>query len=160
MVAPQIVIVGNSGSGKSTLARKLAERSRAAILDLDTIAWEPRQIAVRRAPIEMHADLDRFCTAHEAWIIEGCYGDLIEHSLARSPELVFVNPGEQACLRNCRARPWEPHKYESPAAQDAQLAFLLGWVSAYYTRDGAMSLAHHRAMFDAYQGPKRELTAL
>jgi adenylate kinase family enzyme len=158
MVADRIAIVGNSGSGKSTLAHKLAARSQAPILDLDTIAWEPRQIAVARAPIEVHADLDRFC-GQETWIIEGCYGDLIERSLAHTPELVFVNPGEQTCLRNCRQRPWEPHKYDSPAAQDAQLELLLAWVSAYYTRDDAMSLARHRAMFDAYRGPKRELSA-
>jgi adenylate kinase family enzyme len=160
MVALRTAIVGNSGSGKSTLARKLAAASGAPILDLDTIAWEPDRIAVLRDPAEVNADLDRFCAAHESWIIEGCYGDLIEHSLAHAPELVFVHPGEQVCLRNCRARPWEPHKYASQAAQDAMLEPLLAWVSAYYTRDGTMSLARHRAMFDAYRGPKRELTAL
>jgi len=78
--------------------------------------------------------------------------------LPLGPELVFLNPGEAACLRNCRARPWEPHKYASKADQDAKLAFLLGWVSDYYRRDDAMSYARHRAIYDAYAGPKREVT--
>ena len=46
----RIAILGNSGSGKSTVARSLAARSGAVLLDLDTVAWEPGQIAVARSP--------------------------------------------------------------------------------------------------------------
>lgn len=157
---PGIVIIGNSGSGKSTLARKLAETSGAPTLDLDSIVWEPGKIAVPRAPDAARADLDAFCDAHTDWIAEGCYGTLAEYALRHRPELIFVNPGEAACLANCRARPWEPHKYASKAEQDSKLEFLLTWVSAYYARDDDMSLARHRAIFDAYTGPKREITKL
>ena len=72
-------------------------------------------------------------------------------------ELIFLNPGEAACLAHCRARPWEPHKYASKAEQDARLEYLLAWVSDYYHRDGPLSLRGHRALFDAYAGPKQEL---
>ena len=169
----RIVIIGNSGSGKSTLARELAAPARTPLLDLDTIFWEPGQIAVPRPPPAVHADLDRFCAEHADWIAEGCYGGLAERMLGLAPgpaassagsapearpELIFMNPGEAACLRNCRARPWEPHKYASKADQDCQLEFLLGWVSDYYRRASDASLARHRAIFDAYSGPKRELT--
>jgi len=150
----RVAIVGNSGSGKSTLARQLAAGGT-LVLDLDTIAWEPNQIAVARTREAALADLDRFC-AHSAWIVEGCYGDLIEHALVHTPELVFVNPGEEACVRNCRARPWEPHKYASKAEQDAKLDYLLAWVSDYYRRTDAMSYANHRALFNGYSGSKRE----
>ncbi|MFL9457302.1 MULTISPECIES: isopentenyl transferase family protein [Nostocales] len=44
----RILIFGNSGSGKSTLANKLAKDFSIPILDLDTIVWEPNQIAIRR----------------------------------------------------------------------------------------------------------------
>ncbi len=37
----RIAIFGNSGSGKSTLANWLAESADLAVLDLDTVAWEP-----------------------------------------------------------------------------------------------------------------------
>src|SRR4051812_12713653 len=150
----RVAILGNSGSGKSTLARSIADG--APILDLDTIVWAPNQIAVRRPDPVIYADLDRFL-AQPSWVIEGCYGDLVERALAGGPELVLLDPGEQACLRNCRARPCEPHKYASKADQDGKLEFLLAWVSDYYRRDGDMSLARHRAIFDAYRGPKREV---
>jgi len=155
---PRIVIIGNSGSGKSTLAHKLAKDSGAVILDIDTIVWESGKIAVPRTPEAAQGDLDAFCRTHTDWIAEGCYGDLAEYALRWKPELIFVNPGEAACLANCRARPWEPHKYASKADQDSKLEFLLQWVSDYYTRDGDMSLARHRALYDAYAGPKREIT--
>ena len=150
------VIVGNAGSGKSTLARQLAG-DRVPILDLDDLAWEPGHVAIRRPDEQAKADVQRFCAAHEEWVVEGCYGDLAAVALAFGPELIFLNPGEETCVRFCRKRPWEPHKYASAVEQDAKLAALLEWVSGYYHRDGELSLRGHRAMFDAYAGPKREI---
>ena len=150
-------ILGNSGSGKSTFARALAQADKTAILDLDTIVWEPRQIAVRRPANAVLDDLERFTSSHTSWIVEGCYGDLIETLLAARPELIFMNPGLERCILNCKNRPHEPHKYPSKAEQDRRLEFLLGWVADYYTRTGPMSLAAHRQLFDAYRGPKREI---
>jgi adenylate kinase family enzyme len=149
-------ILGNSGSGKTTLARELSARSGAPVLDLDSIVWEPGKIAVPRAPEAALAELDAFCASSEDWIVEGCYADLIAATLRWTPELVFVNPGEDACLRHCRSRPWEPSKYASKAEQDSKLEFLLAWVSDYYRREGTMSLKAHRDVFDGYNGPKRE----
>ena len=126
------------------------------MLDLDTVAWEPGKVAVPRAPEAARADVAAFC-ACPSWIIEGCYGDLIAATLSWKPELIFVNPGEAECLRRCRERPWEPHKYASKAEQDARLEFLLAWVSDYYRRDGPMSLKAHRALFESYTGLKREI---
>ena len=153
----RVIIIGNSGSGKSTLARALANATGIPILDLDTIYWEPGKIAVARDPLHARTDLEQFCTTHPHWIVEGCYGELAALALAWSPELILVNPGETACLSHCRNRPWEPHKYASRADQDSKLEFLLTWVSGYYTRDDDMSLKSHRALFDAYSGPKREV---
>lgn len=150
----RFAILGNSGSGKSTLARRLAARTGAPSLDLDTLAWVPGQVAVPRDPALAAADVAAFCSATERWIVEGCYGDLIRASLAWAPFLILLDPGEATCLAHCRARPWEPHKYTSKAEQDAKLAFLLQWVRNYYTREGDLSLAGHRALFEAYLGPK------
>lgn len=155
----RVAIFGNAGSGKSTLARTL-EFDDVAVLDLDGIAWEPNSSPIMRPWDAMLADLGDFCSRHSGWIVEGCYGDLIESVLPRRPELIFLNPGEEICLRNCRDRPWEPHKYRSKAEQDAHLETLLAWVSTYYTCGGSMSLAGHRAIFDAYDGPKREVREL
>ncbi len=155
----RIAILGNSGSGKSTLARWLAGRAGAALLDLDTVAWEPGQVAVPRSPEAAQADVRAFCEGHPHWVVEGCYAGLIGVALAQRPLLLFLNPGEAQCVANCQARPWEPHKYASKAEQDERLAFLLAWVRDYTTRSGDMSLAGHRACFAAYAGPKAELGA-
>jgi adenylate kinase family enzyme len=153
----RIVILGNSGSGKSTLARRLAAEASVPMLDLDTIVWEPNAVAVPRPEARVLEDLERFCAASTRWILEGCYADVVRASLRWEPELVFLNPGEEVCLRHCRERPWEPHKYVSKAEQDDKLGFLLAWVSEYYRRDGSMSLRAHRDVFDAYGGRKREV---
>lgn len=156
----RLAILGNSGSGKSTLACWAAGRTGAPHLDLDTVAWEPGQAAVPRDPAVARAEVAAFCGAHEDWIVEGCYASLIAATLPAAPQLVLLDPGVEACLANCRSRDWEPHKYPSREEQDARLASLLDWVGAYYTREGDMSLAAHRALFAAYRGPKAELRQL
>lgn len=150
-------LIGNSGSGKSTHARLLAKEHDLPVLDLDGIAWEPDAPTTLRAPGEASRDVAAFCRDHEGWVVEGCYADLIRATLPFEPELIFLDPGEAQCLSNCRGRPWEPSKYPSKAAQDENLDFLLGWVSAYYERDGDLSHKEHRALFDAYSGPKQRL---
>lgn len=152
----RIAIIGNSGSGKSTLAKWIAGRAAAPLLDLDTVAWEPSQIAVARPTGDAVREVQDFCVSHENWVVEGCYGNLVRAALAFCPRLIFLNPGEQRCVAHCRARPWEPHKYFSKAEQDERLQFLLEWVAQYYSRDGEMSLASHAALFAAYEGPKHE----
>src|SRR6266536_357710 len=141
----RVAVLGNSGSGKSTLARWIAGYTYAPLLDLDTVVWEPGKIAVARSPEAARSDLHAFCAAKNHWIVEGCYASLIDTALEYSPLLIFLNPGEGQCISNCRARPWEAHKYASRAEQDQQLVFLLSWVSEYYTRDGDMSLTGHQA---------------
>ena len=151
-----VLIYGNSGSGKSTCARALAERHTLAHLDLDTIVWEPGQVAVQRSHAMIAASLDAFLAAHANWVIEGCYGELVQAVAPHCSELVFLNPGREACLANNRRRPWEPHKYASPQAQDAMLDNLQAWVAGYYEREDDWSYRRHRQIFDSHAGPKRE----
>ena len=152
----RILIFGNSGSGKTTLARTLATKHRLAHLDLDSIVWEPRQIAVQRSADAIAASLSHFLSEHEAWIIEGCYGELIEAATRHCTELIFLNPGLAACLANNRRRPWEPHKYASIEQQDTMLEALQAWVADYYTRTGPWSYEEHRRIFDGYTGRMAE----
>ena len=154
----RLLIFGNAGSGKSTLARAQSARHALPHLDLDTIVWEPGQVAVARAPEAVRADLEAFIAANANWVIEGCYGELVEWAAPASTRLVFLNPGLDACLAHNRRRPWEPHKYASPDAQHAMLEHLQAWVAGYYVRDDAWSLAEHRRVFDAHPGDKLELT--
>jgi len=152
----RIVIFGNSGSGKSSLAKALAHHYEAEHLDLDVIAWEPERPGVRADFEESKRALLRFIEAHDNWVIEGCYSTLLEVAAHYCTELIFLNPGVEACVANCEARPWEPHKYPSREAQDANLRMLVAWVREYETRTDEFSLREHRKLFDAHEGKKTE----
>ncbi|WP_160014111.1 AAA family ATPase [Pseudomonas sp. 8BK] len=155
----KILIFGNSGSGKSTLAKRLVKDRGLAHLDLDSIVWEPGKIAVPRAPKAVSESLQAFLTNHKTWVIEGCYGELIEKTKQHCSELIFLNPGLEICLEHNRHRPWEPHKYSSKQAQDEMLESLQTWVAGYYERQDQWSYHAHRQIFDTFSGRKCERSA-
>ena len=123
------------------------------------MAWEPEQIAVARDEATAVGDVHSFCRSHDQWVIEGCYGNLAAATFSHRPLLILLDPGVEACLENCRARPWEPHKYASAEEQDAMLVALLDWVQAYETRGEDPGRAAHEALFAGYDGPKERLCA-
>jgi adenylate kinase family enzyme len=163
LIAPaaRLLVFGNSGAGKSTLAQRLAGRHGLAHLDLDTLAWLPGEPPRRRPLPAAHADIAAFTSAHQArgWVVEGCYADLLAPAAAWCTLMLFLNPGVEACVAHCLARPWEPHKYPDPAAQQRNLPMLLDWVRGYGSRADEFSLASHRALFDGFGGEKLELDA-
>ncbi len=148
----RVVIYGNSGSGKTTMARSLA----LPMLSLDDIAWSAAGI---RTPLaESLAALERFMATHVEWVIEGCYGELIEAAAARCTELRFLNPGAATCVANARNRPWEPGYCESPEEQRRLLGPLIEFIREYEQMAGECGLSRHRAIFAAYGGLKSEYT--
>jgi len=152
----KVIILGNAGAGKSTLARALRRRQPAVCLSLDDVAFLD---GPERRPLqESIAAVDQFIAAHGSWIIEGCYADILEPVLGQCQELIFLNPGVEACVAHCRARPWEPGKFASREAQDVHLDNLIAWVRTYAARDDEYGLRRHRALFDSFPGRKREYT--
>lgn len=152
----KVLVFGNSGSGKSTLAKRLAEEHGLAHLDLDLIVWEPGKVAVQRTDDAIAASLTAFLSAHSRWVIEGCYGELVQAASRHCSELVFLNPGLKTCLAHNLSRPWEPHKYASKAAQDEMLDNLQAWAAGYYDRQDQWSYHAHRQIFDSFAGRKSE----
>lgn len=152
------VVIGNSGSGKSTLAAKLAEERGSVHLDLDTLAWEATDPPSRRALDVVGQQLDAFVAENERWVVEGCYADLAELMLVHANELIFLDLPVEQCRRHARARPWEPHKYPSKAAQDANLEMLLDWIAAYPSREGVMGRPAHLALYENFAGTKRRVS--
>ena len=142
------------------MACELAERHQIPMLVLDTVVWEPGKIPVLRPRDDINADVEQFLASSERWVVEGCYGELVELALPQCTEAIFLNPGLMACVANNRRRPWEPHKYASREAQDAMLAQLLAWVAGYYTRDNQSSYVYHRRVFDSFTGKKTEVAKL
>lgn len=136
------------------MAASLASLHAAPLLDLDTIAWVPGMIAVPRDPQDAERDLRAFCSSNESFVVEGCYENLIGATFPFHSTLIYLDLDVETCERHCRDRPFEPHKYASLEEQNEKLAFLLGWVRDYYTREGAMSRAEHIRLFESYEGPK------
>ena len=155
----RLIVFGNSGSGKSTLAMRLAGASALAHLDLDVLAWEPATPPRRRPLGESIREIAAFMEANPGWVIEGCYADLLLAASGRCTRMIFLNPGVDACIANAKARPWEPHKYPSKQAQDANLEMLIGWIRDYERRSDEFSLGAHRALFEGFRGDKVELAS-
>ena len=148
--------MGNAGAGKSTLAKKLVELESAAHLSLDGIAFEHGS---ERRPLEDSiADAKKFIDANGSWVIEGCYADILESILEYCEELIFLNPGVETCVEHCRARQWEPEKFESSQEQGKNLDNLIEWVRMYETRDDEYGLISHRALYESFDGRKGELS--
>ena len=154
----KIIILGNAGAGKSTMARRLIGKSQIVTLSLDEIAW--RESKERKPLSESIRILRRFMEANDKWIIEGCYGDLIEVALPYCSELRFLNPGVEVCVKHCQLRPWEPEKFSSAEEQQAMLGQLIQWVQEYENRDDEYGLKRHRQIFNDFLGLKREYTTV
>ncbi|MEW6999359.1 AAA family ATPase [Colwelliaceae bacterium BS250] len=150
----KVVIFGNSGSGKSTLATELALKNQLAHLDLDTIAWKASKAPERQTIIESIQSINDFLIAHNNWVIEGCYADLLEIVTPKADKVIFLNLPASACVENAKNRPWEPHKYKSKEAQDENLDMLIDWISQYTSRNDTFSKVAHEKLFEEFQGKK------
>jgi adenylate kinase family enzyme len=153
----RLILLGNAGAGKSTMARQLIGSENIPRLSLDEIAWDE---GPKRKPLERSLTLLRqFIRGKDQWIIEGCYGDLVEAALPHCTELRFLNPGVETCVAHCNRRPWEPSKFSSAEEQNGMLTQLIQWVKDYETRDDEYGLKRHRRIFDGFSGRKREYTS-
>ncbi len=153
-----IVVFGNSGSGKSTLARQLSADDGLAHLDLDTLAWKTTSPPARTPIEESAAAIERFMASNQNWVIEGCYSDLLAVAIGRCSEIIFMDLSVDDCIENAKSRPWEPHKYQSKSAQDANLEMLIDWIKEYPYRTDVFSKAVHEKLYDEYTGCKRRYT--
>ena len=150
----KILIFGNSGSGKSTLATSLSKAEGLAHLDLDTLAWQATVPPERKPLEESNKEIEEFITANNGWIVEGCYADLLENAAPFANEVIFMNLPIEMCILNAKNRPWEPHKYASKEAQDANLEMLTDWISQYRERSGTFSERAHRSLYETFEGKK------
>jgi adenylate kinase family enzyme len=153
----KLILLGNAGAGKSTMARRLIGTADIPRLSLDEIAWD--QGPTRKPLAESLKLLYEFFGGKDRWVIEGCYGDIIEAVLPHCTELRFLNPGIETCVAHCNRRPWEPSKFSSVEQQNAMLAQLIQWVKEYETRNDEYGLKRHRQIFDNFSGTKHEYTS-
>jgi adenylate kinase family enzyme len=155
----KVLIFGNSASGKSTLALKLASQYKLAHLDLDTLAWQVSKPPTRKPLSESAKDISEFIQAHQGWVIEGCYTDLLTFAETEAGNIIFIDLAIEDCIANANSRPWEPHKYSSKAAQDENLGMLIEWISHYEQRQDTFSKNSHLEFYRQYQGKKTRITS-
>lgn len=155
----KILIFGNSGAGKSTLAAEIRASQQLGHLDLDTLAWLPTNPPQRMALIESKRKMERFMAKNDSWIIEGCYTDLLELAEPQASEIIYLNLPVEECIANAKNRPWEPHKYDSPEAQDANLSMLIEWISDYPNRADTFSQSAHQRFYEQFSGKKTTYTS-
>lgn len=150
----KILIFGNSGSGKSTLAQQLVGSKNLAHLDLDTIAWLPTNPPLRAPLDESGHKISTFIDSQDAWVIEGCYTNLLKLASEYCTEIIFMDIATTQCIENARNRAWEPHKYESKEAQDRNLDMLIEWIEAYASRNDSFSYQTHLNFYENFTGNK------
>ena len=153
-VSLRLLILGNSGCGKSTLAKRLSAEHACAHLDLDTLAWQATTPPERMPLAQSSQTIAAFVARHEAWIIEGCYTDLLDLVAEQANILVLLDLSVLDCQNNARARPWEPHKYASKAEQDQNLDMLLEWIAQYTRRADTFSKSAHDTFYADFRGQK------
>lgn len=154
----KVILFGNSGSGKSTLAKKLTEEFQLVHLDLDTLAWQATDPPSRKPFSESKSAIESFMTNNSAWVIEGCYVDLLSIAAAQAQCAIFMDLSVPCCQKNAQNRPWEPHKYASEAEQDANLEMLLGWIADYKNRTDEFSYLAHQELFRSVTCARQRIT--
>lgn len=154
----KIIIFGNSGSGKSTLAKKLQVEHNLAHLDLDTLAWQATEPPCRKPLAASATAIESFMADNDCWVIEGCYADLLQLVVKQADHAIFMNLPIARCQQNARNRPWEPHKYASKAAQDANLDMLLGWIADYEQRQDEFCYQAHLKLYNQFPKNKQQIT--
>ncbi len=75
-------------------------------------------------------------------------------AVPKSNEMIFMNLPVETCIANAKRRPWEPHKYESKKAQDANLEMLIDWIAQYPERIDTFSEVAHNELYEKYSGRK------
>jgi adenylate kinase family enzyme len=101
---------------------------------------------------ESYVLISEFLSANQKWLVEGSYSDLLELVTTKADEVIFLNVPISTCIANAKKRPWEPHKYQSKEAQDANLDMLIEWISNYTSRNDTFSKVAHEKLYDECQG--------
>lgn len=150
------VVTGNSGGGKTWLAKRLAAKAGSSVMHLDDIFWLPGGFNERRSPLEVSRLIDGK-RAETQWIVEGVYGNLASQFLPSALTLVWLDLPWQVCKQRLELRGSESKAHMGREQSDLGLQELLGWAEAYGSRQGSGSEAAHRALFEAFQGPRFRL---
>ena len=108
----RISVVGNSGAGKSTLSNKLGRSLGLEVFSIDKIYWLPGwNVRDEVSYKEIH---EKWIKLH-SWIIDGVgYWEEMEHRIAKSNMVIFLDAPVALCKERAETRIKEEELYPNP----------------------------------------------
>jgi len=152
----RILIFGNSGSGKSYLARAISSQWSLPVVSLDTLFWEPGSYVTKRPADLVQLDVQEEA-AKDSWIIEGVFGELVAHALARAEVVIWLSLGTEECLSALKERGFTCSDEAQRPEMERSFEKLLEWAKGYEVRTNERSFEGHKRLFDEYVGTKVRL---
>ncbi len=133
----KIRIIGNSGSGKTTVARKLGEYFSLPVLHMDSIAFIPNSDFVLKDKELIRADISKFVTNNNKWIIEGNYTSTIEAVYNVPDIIIFIDLPVEQSLYNYENRHNKfkgKSRPEHPGLIETDKQEMIDWITSYPNR--------------------------
>jgi adenylate kinase family enzyme len=84
----RVLVYGVTGSGKSTLARRVADRLRLPLVEVDELTWEPGWVPV---PDDVQRERMTAICAGDFWVLDHAYGKWLDVPLARADLVVGLD---------------------------------------------------------------------
>jgi len=150
--------MGNGGSGKSWLAKNLASSSGSSVIHLDELFWEPGNFNTKRETFEVESLIVE-SLKEKSWIVEGVFGNLIEHYLLKAHRLIWLDIEWEICKTRLLNRAEENKEHHRRKQTEENLANLIVWASKYQSRIDSMSYVGHKDIYERFNGEKRICTS-
>jgi adenylate kinase family enzyme len=152
----KIIIIGNSGSGKTWLGERIAAVLGIPHITLDSIFWEPGGYNRERNALEIEADLTKI-QGFDSWVAEGVFGHLVDKLIGFADTLIYTDLPWKECRRSLMNRGSESSRQLEAKKAEENFQALLGWASAYETRDSKASKKYHGSLFEGFAGDKHRV---
>ena len=156
----RIHILGTSGSGKTYLSKKLSEKLKIKIYDLDDIFFIRKYD--KKRDIEKRKQLLKKIVKRKTWIIEGVYSTWVEESIKKSDLVIMLDPAYYVLAYRLILRFFK-RKVRKNRDTLKDLWMLLKFSKSYHNKDLSGSFQGHKELIDrhkvefVYLKNKREL---
>lgn len=152
----KLIIIANSGSGKTWLASRLSAATKAAVVHLDEIFWQPGGFDHKRSREEVDRLISETRQA-TAWIVEGVFGEIAEKYFEKAELFIWLDIEWEVCKARLLGRGSENKRHLERPQSEKGVRELIQWASNYYDRDGQRSFAGHKSLFDRFPRKKKRI---
>tara|TARA_Y100000310_G_C20661534_1_gene805066 strand:+ start:114 stop:605 length:492 start_codon:yes stop_codon:yes gene_type:complete len=86
----KIYILGSVGSGKTTLAKKISNKLKIPLFELDDVYWK-KKYTIKRGESEKRKELSKILGKHKKWIIEGASGSFVGKAVKQADLVIWLD---------------------------------------------------------------------